>query len=142
MSTAGYSVIDTTVAKTNQVLKQIEKSEGWPKEHRELSYHALRAVLHALRDRLTPKEASDFAAQLPMLIRGLFYEGWNPAKVPKKMDKEEFIERIRQEFIYKIDQRTEQLIGIVFSALKPYITKGELDDIKSVLPKDIAVLLP
>jgi uncharacterized protein (DUF2267 family) len=142
MSSAGYRAFDTTIEKTNQVLKAIEDSYGWPKERREQSYDALRAVLHALRDRLSVTEANDLAAQLPMLIRGIYYEGWKPAKVPIKMDKEEFLSRVRQQFIYKIEGNTENLVKTVVAALSRYITQGELEDIKSNMPKDLAAVLP
>ncbi|MDQ1568071.1 MAG: hypothetical protein QOF96_2951, partial [Actinomycetota bacterium] len=78
-------VFATTIEKTNRILKEIEEAYGWPPERRQQSYHALTAVMHALRDRLTVEEASDLAAQLPALVRGLYYEGWKPAKVPVKM---------------------------------------------------------
>jgi uncharacterized protein (DUF2267 family) len=131
-----------TIEKTNQVLKEIERLYGWPQERRQQSYLALRAVLHALRDRLTVQEASDLAAQLPMLIRGLYYDGWNPAKVPVKMNSEEFLERIRQEFPYDVEGGTEVLVERVLQALRRFVTEGEWQDVRSSMPKDLAAILP
>ena len=91
MVDTGYSTFSTTVDKTNRVLKEIEGAYGWPQERRNQSYAALRAVLHALRDRLTVEEGAQFAAQLPMLIRGLYYAGWDPRRVPHKMTRDEFL---------------------------------------------------
>ena len=48
-------------------------------EDREFAYRVLRAWLHTLRDRLTVQASAHFAAQLPDLIRGIFYAGWNPS---------------------------------------------------------------
>lgn len=31
--------------------------------------------LHALQDRLTVQEGADLAAQLPLLVKGIFYDG-------------------------------------------------------------------
>ncbi|MDB5161333.1 MAG: hypothetical protein JWO96_713 [Candidatus Saccharibacteria bacterium] len=142
MASAGYGVFDTTLSKTNRVLKEIEDTYGWPRERRQQSYDALRAVLHAMRDRLTVFEASDLAAQLPMLIRGIYYEGWNPAKVPVRMHLEDFLNRVRQEFPYRVEGDTEELVRVVLDSLSDYITEGELEDIKSNMPKDLAAILP
>ncbi len=73
MSMTGLDVFDTTVQKTNIWLKEIMEALGWENKHK--AYLALRATLHALRDRLIFEEAVQFAAQMPMLIRGLYYEG-------------------------------------------------------------------
>lgn len=70
----------------------VQKSEGWIKEiHEELNwmtsdqvYHVLRAVLQTLRDHLSTNEAAQFAAQLPLLLRGIFFESWDPKTVPEK----------------------------------------------------------
>ena len=80
MVDTGFATFSTTVDKTNRVLKEIERAYGWPQDRRNQSYTALRAVLHALRDRLTVEESAQFAAQLPMLIRGLYYGGWDPSR--------------------------------------------------------------
>jgi uncharacterized protein (DUF2267 family) len=70
-------------------------------------------VLHALRDRLTVNEAAQFGAQLPMLVRGIYYEGWDPTRLPVKMNREEFLQRV--------------------PAGVPY---------ESAMPKDLATALP
>jgi uncharacterized protein (DUF2267 family) len=142
MTGTGYKAFSTTVAKTNRVLKEIEEIYGWPPERRGQSYDALRAVLHAMRDRLTVDEASDLAAQLPMLIRGLFYEGWKPSKMPVKMHREEFLEHVRREFPYSINGDIEDLVITVINALRDYIAEGELEDIKTNMPKDLAAVFP
>ncbi len=72
MATTGLKAFDTTVEKTNLWLKEIMAEMGTNDRHR--AYLALSAVLHALRDRLPMEEAIQLGAQLPMLIRGLFYE--------------------------------------------------------------------
>jgi len=130
-----------TIEKTNQVLKEIEEAYGWPSERRSQSYLALRTVLHTLRDRLTVQEASDLAAQLPMLMRGIFYEGWDPARVPVKMDREEFLERIREEFTYEVEGGVELLVQRVVQAIRRFVTDGEWDDVLATLPRDLAGLL-
>lgn len=142
MSDTGLSVFSTTVEKSNLVLKEIEEAYGWPPERRQQAYDALRTVLHALRDRLTVEEAADLGAQLPMLVRGLYYEGWKPSKVPVKMSKEEFVDRVRSEFTYDVEGGIETLVKTVLHALRRYVTEGEWDEVRSSMPKDLRTLVP
>ena len=142
MSDTGFTSFNTTVEKTNQVLKEIEQAYGWSKDQRRLSYDALRAVLHAVRDRLRVEEAADLGAQLPMLIRGLYYHGWRPAHVPMKMHRAEFLDRISREVPGELDGGVELLVQRVLAALRRYITEGEWADVRSTMPKDLASLLP
>lgn len=142
MAQTGFASFDTTVDKTNHVLKEIERAYGWPKERRNQSYDALRGVLHAVRDRLPVEEAAQLAAQLPMLVRGLYYEGWDPSKVPVKMDQVEFLERVRREFHFTVDGGIERLTRTVLTALRQHITDGEWQDVKANLPKELAGILP
>lgn len=81
-------------------------------------------------------------AQLPMLVRGIYYAEWDPSRVPMKLNREQFLQRIRKEFPYEIDGDIEQLERTVLRALRRHITDGEWDDIKSLMPKDLATVLP
>lgn len=141
MVATGYASMDTTVDKTNLVLKEIEETYGWPKDRRNQSYTALRVVLHALRDRLTVDEGAQFAAQLPTLIRGIYYEGWNPSRVPVKMDSAAFLARIRQEFPYDVEGGIEPLTQTVLRALRQFVSAAEWDDIASSMPGELAAII-
>ncbi len=142
MVDTGYSTFSTTVDKTNRVLKEIEQAYGWPQERRNQSYAALRAVLHALRDRLTVEESAQFAAQLPMLIRGLYYAGWDPSRVPQKMTREEFLAAgSDRKFRYDVKGGMEQLIQTVMHSLRHHVTEGEWEDIKASVPKELTSVL-
>ena len=81
MSTSGLAVLDHTVQETNIWLKAVAEQLQLDRHD---AYIALRAVLHALRDRLPPEVAVHLGAQLPMLVRGLYYEGWHMAGKPTK----------------------------------------------------------
>ena len=142
MGATGLSSFDKTIDKTNRVLKEIEQTHGWSKDQRNMSYDALRAVLHALRDRLTVDESAQLAAQLPLLIRGMFYEGWDPSRVPVKMDKEQFLRSVRHEFPHETDGGTERLVSSVLQALRHHVSKGEWEDVRSSLSRDLRPLIP
>src|SRR6266404_5809470 len=140
MSTTGLDVFDRTLHKTNIWLKDLMELMNCQDRHE--AYLALRATLHALRDRLTIEEVAQFAAQLPMLIRGFYYEGWNPTGKPlKERHREDFLSHINQELgPYQID--AEQAARIVFLVLANRISEGEIADIEHVLPRDIRELWP
>jgi len=82
MSATGLDVFDRTIHTTNLWLKEIAEDIG---PDRRRAYHALSAVLRALRDRLTLEEAAQLAAQLPLLVRGIYYDQWRPVEQPKRV---------------------------------------------------------
>src|SRR3974390_2829153 len=77
MSATGVTALDHTVQETNVWLKAVQEELGL--DNRQQAYSALRAALHSLRDRLPPEVAIKLAAQLPILVRGIYYENWGGA---------------------------------------------------------------
>ena len=113
MSFTGLDVFDRTLQITNIWLKELMEKLGTEDRHR--AYLALRATLHALRDRLPVVEAADLAAQLPMLVRGFYYEGYRPADKPlKERHKEEFLAHVRDQFRKDPDVDPEAIVRAVF----------------------------
>ncbi len=80
MSATGLKVFDTTVRETNHWLKLMMGELGI--DDREAAFGALRGALHAVRDRIGVNNAVHLGAQMPMLLRGAYYEGWHPAATP------------------------------------------------------------
>jgi uncharacterized protein (DUF2267 family) len=140
MSVTGLEVFDTTVHKTNGWLRELMDELGWSDRHK--AYLALRATLHALRDRLTVQEVAQLGAQLPMLIRGFYYEGWVPSDTPLKVrHKDQFLALIERQFSDdEID--TDLVARGVFAVLSRRIADGEIEDVRQVLPSEIRELLP
>ncbi len=131
--------IETTVIKTHEWIQEV-RDEGHYRNEQE-AYAALRAVLHALRDRLIVDEVAEMGAQLPIFIRGIYYEGWVPAQTPLKI-------RARQDFIENVVARLPRDLDVmvaipaVFKVLQRKITDGEISDVKSGLPQPIRELWP
>lgn len=124
--------------------KTLQKSLGWLEEIRhELNtaddnraYLALRTVLHTLRDHLQLNEAIHLGSELPMLIRGLYFEGWDPHSKPtREKDKTEFLKYFRRYFTDDTDAELEKLIRAVVKVLAAKISKGEIKDVKESLPR-------
>jgi len=145
MSATGLEVFDTTLQKTNSWLHDLMQALGWADRHK--AYTALRATLHALRDRLSVEEVAQLGAQLPMLIRGFYYEGWDPTGKPLRIrQKEQFLARIELEL--RGDERFDDLVPIeriaqaVFTLLAQRVSAGEIENVKHVMPTDIRELWP
>jgi uncharacterized protein (DUF2267 family) len=92
MPATGLDVFDKTLQTTNIWLNEIVTDLG---PDPKLAYRALRAVLHAFRDRLTVEETAHFGAQLQLLVRGIFYDASQPAGKPDRIrSEEEFLDRV------------------------------------------------
>ena len=125
MSATGLPVFDETVHLSNLWLNELMAAVGWDDKHR--AYRLFRATLHALRDRLSPHEAVHFGAQLPMLIRGLYCDGWHmhDATSRERM-KTEFLAHIDPAFSQDPNSDTEGLVREVFKLLARRISSGEI----------------
>ncbi|MGI5215248.1 DUF2267 domain-containing protein [Plantactinospora sp. CA-290183] len=137
-----YSAFESSIEKTNIILKDIEQAYGWPKERRNQSYAALRTVLHLLRDRLPVQESVHFAAQLPVLVRGIYFDGWDPSIVPIKLNREDFLYEVRAGFPFDVRGGAATVVDTVLNALQRHVTAGEWDDVRSSMPKDLARMMP
>jgi len=140
MSTTGLDVFDKTLQNTYLWLKDIMEDLG-PDRH--VAYRVLGAVLHALRDRLTVDEAAHLGAQLPLLVRGIYFDQWHPAGKPNKIrDRDEFLQRIGEELrdIRPVDP--EDAARSVFKTVSRHISAGEVEDVYSSLPQTIRQLWP
>lgn len=130
-------VLDTTIQKTYVWIRDVMEDAGWDDRHK--AYLALRAVLHTLRDRLTVDEGANLSAQLPMLVRGLFYEGWRPSEVPKRIrTKDEFLANVEANFPRTGDTvEPETMTRAVLRVLAANVTRGEIEDVAGMLPQGV-----
>lgn len=135
------SGVDETAQVTHIWVNDLLQRTGWYDKQR--AYRLLRATLHALRDHLPVNEAADLGAQLPTLIRGVYYEGWQPAKTPVK-------DRSKDGFIYQVQDAArldrmdgpEGAVRAVLALLSEKVTEGEMADVRRSLPKHIRGLFP
>jgi len=141
MSAVGLESIDRTVQLTHIWINDLDARLGWANRHR--SYRLLRTVLQAIRDWLPVNDAVGLGAQLPELLRGVYYEHWRPAVTPvKSRHKADFIARIDAAFRTDPIVSTPDAVAAVFALLSDKITAGEVEDVRHELPADLRALWP
>jgi uncharacterized protein (DUF2267 family) len=134
-------VIARSVEKTHIWLNELAVELG-AENDRAGAYRVLRAFLHALRDRLTVDEAAQLAAQLPELIRGIYYEGWVPARTPiKYRDADEFLARIGEEAKLSGETQASHACAAASRVLQRHVSSGEFEDVLAMLPERLRTLV-
>jgi len=95
-----------------------------------------------LRDRLPVHGALDLGAQLPTLIRGIYYERWRIVERPALV-------RSRDEFLGAVlcesgtrSPDAERAARAVFAVLASKISQGEIEDVRHALPARLGDLWP
>ena len=141
MAITGLDALDSTVHQTNAWLKTIMSRLDTDDRHR--AYLALRTTLQALRDRLQPEVATHLGAQLPLLVRGLYYEDWHIAGTPsRERHKDEFLAPIAAAFRRDPEVDPEQVARAVLATLAESIDPGQVSKIVAVLPHELRELWP
>ena len=142
MGNSILEVFDASLQKTQVWINDLMSELGW-EERPQNTCLALRTALHALRDRLTVEEAVHLGAQLPILIRGVYYEGWKLTGKPvKERHKSEFLDHIAAVFRDDPTVDPEKVVRAVFKVLARHISAGETENVKNLLPKTLQELWP
>ena len=141
MSAVGLASIEHTVQLTHVWINALDTRLGWDNKPR--SYRLLRTVLQSVRDWLPVNEAAGLGAQLPELLRGVYYEHWRPAAAPaKKRSRADFIARIDAAFRSDPIIFSPEAVTAVFELLSEKIAPGETEKVRHELPADIRALWP
>lgn len=129
-------VFEKTQQKTAHWIESVAHNMG--STDMERSYYVLRSVLHAVRDRLPPDEAVQLAAQMPMLVRGFYYEGWHPADKPERYrHKQDFLEHIAHDVPSLDPAQRERAASAVFDVLNHQLSGQEAEQVRHALPSEI-----
>jgi uncharacterized protein (DUF2267 family) len=137
----GIQALDTAVQTTEEWISALMARLGW--RDKERAYLALLAALHALRDALPRDEAGYLGVQLPVLLRGLYFEGWHPAShIPRAKTRNAFLERIQEGLHRDPGIDAEQVAHAVFSLLANRLPVGEIDDAKAATPQALRMFWP
>lgn len=99
------------------------------------AYRLLKAVLQTLRDWLSPAEMADLSAQLPTLVRGIYFEGWKSEVLPGERKKRDFIIGVRSRFGYEPEVDIEKAVKAVFKLLDQHLSHGEIVQVRNSMKK-------
>lgn len=141
MTAQGLEVIDQSVHLTHEWINELAGRLGWSSRRSVL--RLMRVVLHRIRDHMLVDETAQFSAQLPILIRGFFFEGWVPKDTPiKERHAADFVGFIGNHMRDADEYRGRADIKCVFDLLNARISRGEVEDIRANLPQDVRDLWP
>ena len=130
------SIIERSAEKAHIWLNELSEELGT--EDQQFAYRVLRAFLHALRDRVTVDEAAQLGAQLPELIRGIYYEGWDPSRTPLKYrDLDSFLGRIADEALISGETEASYAATAAARVLHRHVSEGEIQDVLAMLPEEL-----
>ena len=140
MTPSRFDILDRSVEKTHVWLNDLAEELGT--EDSQYAYRVLRAFLHALRDRLSVDEAAQLAAQLPIFIRGVFYEGWDPSRTPERdRDVDTFLRRIGGDALLAGETEASLAATAASRVLSRHISTGETESVLHMLPEHLRELL-
>ena len=135
MSANGLEVFDKTLETTHVWLKEIMADLGPDKQ---VAWKVLSTVLHKLRDRLSINLAAHLGAQLPLLVRGVYYDQFEPQKMPSECrSRDEFVAEVSEWLSDTRPVDPEDAIRSVFRVLSRHISQGQVDHVKQALPRNL-----
>jgi uncharacterized protein (DUF2267 family) len=135
MSASGLDVFDRTLETTHIWLNEICNDLGPDKQ---VAWKVLSTVLHKLRDRLTINLAAHLGAQLPLLIRGVYYDQYDPGHMPSEhRNRDDFVADVADWLKDTRPVDTEEAIRSVFRVLSRHISEGQINKVRDALPKSL-----
>ena len=134
MSATGLDVFDKTLQSTNIWLDEITATLG---PDRQVAWKVLSVVLHKLRDRMPVELSAHLSAELPLLVRGVYYDQFQPARQPTDWDREAFVAEVARWLsdIRPVDPK--DAIRTVFAVLSRHIPRGQIEKVQHALPADL-----
>lgn len=134
-------VFERTTHEAHEWVNELAGRTGWTNEREVL--RLLRTVLAKIRDHLPVNEMAQFSAQLPILLRGLFFEGWQAKLTPiHERHAADFVADVEDAIGNVIDYQGVTDIKAVFNVVNARISRGEVNDVRSCLPQELRDLWP
>jgi len=131
MSTNGLEVFDKSLQTTHVWLNDIQETLG---PDRKVAWKVLSTVLHKLRDRLPIEVAAHLGAELPLIVRGVYYDQFTPARMPSRCDLDEFVEEVAEWLSDTRPVDPRDAVRAVFQTLSRHIPRGQIAKVQGALP--------
>lgn len=104
--------------------------------------------MHSIRDRIAIGENLDFLSQLPMFLKGIYVEQWKYYDQVERIDSLEGfknkVKREQEKYVereFDCDISTEDIIKTVFNTLEQYVTAGQMEHLRNMLPQELKQLI-
>ena len=143
MSETKIKTLTNSLHKAESWIDEVQTKLQWEDENE--AYTAMKAVLHALRDRLSVDENAHITAQMPLVIRGIYFEGWKPSTTPIKIRHvENFLDLVCAHasdnpcVIDEVDTVTRAVLEVLMS----HISQGSIEKLKLGWPKALQTIWP
>lgn len=135
-SASGLEVFDRSLQTTHIWLNEIIDELGPDKQ---VAWHALTAVLRTIRDRVQPELAVHLGAQLPLLIRGAYYDQyrltWEPERTRSLDDFLDSVVDHMRGIGRPINPRAA--LHAVVRTLSRHISEGQVRKIVDAMPESV-----
>ena len=140
MSATGLDVFDKTLQTTHIWLDELMQAIG---PDRQVAWHVLGAVLRGVRDRIPLDLAAHLGAQLPLLVRGTYYDQFRPSELPdKSRSLDEFLQGIGAELASTRPVNVRDATRAVFQIISRHVNRGQIEKVRNSLPEEVRALWP
>ena len=136
MNSTGVVTFDKTLRETQDWLDML--MDRVDIEDRHTAFAVLRATLHALRDRIGPENAVHLGAQLPILLRGVYYEGWRMTTPPtKERHVDDFVAHVLGELVPGLVEDPREAVWAALGVARDMVDPGEAAKLAKLLPGEM-----
>jgi uncharacterized protein (DUF2267 family) len=140
-ATTGLGAFDVSIQNSTTWFEEFMDELGWHDKYK--GYLALRAALQSMRDRLPPEKAALIGSELPMVIRGLYYEGWTPAGKPvRPLSRIEYLNALHEYFNNEPSVDPERIVRGMFRLINKSLQENGIRDIERILPGELKEFWP
>jgi uncharacterized protein (DUF2267 family) len=141
MSANGLDVFDKTLQTTHIWLDELMAEIG---PDRQVAWNVLGVVLRSVRNRIPLELAVHLGSQLPLLVRGTYYDQWHaPGRMAEKQRSlDEFLAPIGERLSHIRPMDARAATGAVFTVLARHVDAGQAEKVRHALPGEVQALWP